>query len=292
MKKLCTLLVAMMMFTLYGCKDATADISNGSEALITVEGDSITNEDIYQMIKKSGGASETLNLAKIKLYEKEGIEVDDDMEKQAEEQIDSLKSMYGDDLEKTLQQFGFEDIDNYKETAIYPTLKQKALNKNYVKEKEDTLFGMYFPCKAQILEAESKEKAENALKALQNGEDFKSVVSKYGSGTTYNGEEEIYNSASGLPTTVFDKIKSTNKEELIDSVIEDTTASKFYVVNITNVTAKDFEEDAIDSIVTSASSDIETAAIAYYLKKYDFTIYDKDVYDGIKSINESYIVQE
>ena len=37
---------------------------------------------------------------------------------------------------------------------------------------------------------------------------------------------------------------------------------------------------------------IEPAATAYYLKKYDFTIYDKDVYDGIKSTNESYIVQD
>ena len=38
MKKLCTLLAAMMLFTLAGCKDATAGISNGSEALITIEG--------------------------------------------------------------------------------------------------------------------------------------------------------------------------------------------------------------------------------------------------------------
>ena len=36
MKKLCTLLAAMMLFTLAGCKDATAGISNGSEALITI----------------------------------------------------------------------------------------------------------------------------------------------------------------------------------------------------------------------------------------------------------------
>ena len=26
--------------------------------------------------------------------------------------------------------------------------------------------------------------------------------------------------------------------------------------------------------------------------KYDFTVYDKDIYDGIKSTNESYIVQD
>lgn len=91
---------------------------------------------------------------------------------------------------------------------------------------------------------------------------------------------------------MFDKIKSTNKKGLIDSVIEDTTNKKYYVVTVISVTPKDFEKDAINSIAEKASSDIEPAATAYYLKKYDFTIYDKDVYDGIKSTNESYIVQD
>ena len=117
-------------------------------------------------------------------------------------------------------------------------------------------------------------------------------MKEYGSTTTYKGTEEIYNSKSGLPTTVFDKIKSTNKKGLIESVMEDTSSKKYYVVKVTNATPKDFEEDAINSIVEKASTDIEPAATAYYLKKYDFTVYDKDIYDGIKSTNESYIVQD
>ena len=58
MKKLCTLLAAMMLFSLAGCKDATAGISNGSEALITIDGDKITNDDIYGLIKTSAGATD------------------------------------------------------------------------------------------------------------------------------------------------------------------------------------------------------------------------------------------
>lgn len=292
MKKLCTLLAAMMLFTLAGCKDATAGISNGSEALITIEGNKITNEDIYGLIKTSAGASETLNLVKTQIYKKENIKITDAMKKEAEESVKSLKSMYGDNLEKTLQQYGYDDLEDYKEKSVYPGLQQKELNKKYVKAKESSMFDSYYPFKAQILEADSKKKAENALKALKDGKDFKAVVKEYGSTTTYKGTEEIYNSKSGLPTTVFDKIKSTNKKGLIGSVMEDTTSKKYYVVNVTSVTPKDFEEEAIRSIVDKASSDIETAATAYYLKKYDFTIYDKDIYDGIKSTSESYIVQD
>ncbi|MCR0206223.1 peptidyl-prolyl cis-trans isomerase [[Clostridium] innocuum] len=292
MKKLYTLLAAMMLFSLAGCKDATAGISNGSEALITIDGDKITNDDIYGLIKTSAGATETLNLVKEQIYKKENIKVSDAMKKEAEESVKSLKSMYGDNLEKTLKQYGYDDLEDYKKKSVYPGLQQKELNKKYIKAKESSLFNSYYPVKAQILEADSKKKAENALKALKDDKNFKAAVKEYGTTTTYKGTEEIYNTKSGLPTTVFDKIKSTNKKGLIDSVIEDTTNKKYYVVNVISVTPKDFEEDAINSIAEKASSDIEPAATAYYLKKYDFTIYDKDVYDGIKSTNESYIVQD
>ena len=292
MKKLYTLLAAMMLFSLAGCKDATAGISNGSEALITIDGDKITNDDIYGLIKTSAGATERMNLVKERIYKMENIKVSDAMKKEAEESVKSLKSMYGDNLEKTLKQYGYDDLEDYKKKSVYPGLQQKELNKKYIKAKESSLFNSYYPVKAQILEADSKKKAENALKALKDDKNIKAAVKEYGTTTTYKGTEEIYNSKSGLPTTVFDKIKSTNKKGLIDSVIEDTTNKKYYVVNVISVTPKDFEEDAINSIAEKASSDIEPAATAYYLKKYDFTIYDKDVYDGIKSTNESYIVQD
>ena len=62
MKKLYTLLAAMMLFSLAGCKDATAGISNGSEALITIDGDKITNDDIYGLIKTNTESGERTDL--------------------------------------------------------------------------------------------------------------------------------------------------------------------------------------------------------------------------------------
>ena len=150
MKKLCTLLAAMMLFTLAGCKDATAGISNGSEALITIEGNKITNEDVFGLIKTSAGASETLNLVKTQIYKKENIKITDAMKKEAEESVKSLKSMYGDSLQDTLKQYGFDNLEQYKEKSIYPGLQQKELNKKYVKAKEKAMFDSYYPIKAQI----------------------------------------------------------------------------------------------------------------------------------------------
>lgn len=292
MKKLCSILAVAMLLTLAGCKDATADISKGDEALITVDGEKITKSEIYSLAKKSAGATETLKLIEEKITDKEGIKVDDDMKKQAEESIKSLKSMYGDNLEKTLQQYGYEDLEDYKEKSVYPGLKLTELTKRYAKEKKSSLFTTYFPVKAQVLEADSEKKAKSALKALQDGDKFSDVVKEYGTTTTYSGKETLYTSKSGLPTAVFDKMKATNKKGLIGEVISDETTKKYYIVDLTNVDASSFEEEAIDSIVTAGSADLQNTAIAFYLKKYDFTIYDKDVYDGIKTSNEAFIVQD
>lgn len=292
MKKLVTIFAVAMLMTLAGCKDATADISKNDEALITVEGNKITKEDIYQAAKKTAGASSTLQLVQEKIADKEGIKVDEAMKKDAEESVKSLKSMYGKDLEKTLQQFGYKDLEDYKNKSVYPGLKVTALTKKYVTEKKTSLFDTYYPVKASIMEVESKKKGETALKALKDGDSMTAVAKKHGVTTTYSGKEELYNSKSGLPTAVFDKIKATKKDGLISEVIEDSTTKKFFIVEINNADATKFEDAAIESIVQNGSTELQNAALTHYLKKYNFTIYDKDVYDGIKSQNEGFIVQD
>ena len=59
------------------------------------------------------------------------------MKKEAEESVKSLKSMYGDNLEKTLKQYGYDDLEDYKKKSVYPGLQQKELNKKYIKAKEE-----------------------------------------------------------------------------------------------------------------------------------------------------------
>lgn len=292
MKKLCTLFAVAMLFTLAGCKDATADISKGDTALITVDGEKITTESIYQLVKKTDGAAATLRMVQEKIADKENIKIDDAMKKEAEEATKSLTSMYGDKLDATLQQNGYKNIDDYTNKIVYPNLRIKALTKKYVESNQESVFKTYHPVKAQILEADSEKKAKSALEALKKGDKFSDVVKEYGTVTTFKGSEEIYNSKSGLPSAVFDKIKSTDKKGLIDSVLSDTTNKKYYVVNLTNVDPSSFKDDAVKSIADKGDNDLQNAATSYFLKQYDFKIYDKDVYDGIKATNEGFIVQK
>ncbi|MEF9967793.1 MAG: hypothetical protein RR766_04700 [Longicatena sp.] len=291
MKKILCLLGIASLFTLTGCSDAHADISTGDKAIITVGDKKITNKDVYNTTKKSYGSSLVLNRVMTLICDNEKIELDDAMKKQADEQVATFKTQAGEAFTAQLETYGYKDEEEFKKGDIYPALRQNALVKKYVTSKQKDMFATYKPVQATILEAGSKENATAALSAIKEGMSFSDAVTKYGVSDSYKGENATYVTKSGLPTALFDKMSTEKKNGLVDSVIEDTTNKKFYVVDITNNDPTKFEEEAITTIVTKGGTEVQTVANAYYLKKYEFKIYDKDIYDGIKSTNASYIIQ-
>lgn len=295
MKKLAGILcVCALSITLAGCKDATAGVSDAKKALITVGNTNITKGDVYKVLKGNSGASTALSMTTDAIYDMEGIKVDDEMKKRAEKEFqESLKSsnQKEEDFLKNLKSYGFENKEDYIEQYYYPKYKQEALNKKYVNNKKKSVFNTYTPVKARVLEASSKEKAEDALKAVQKGKDFESTAKKYGNTTTYKGKEAVYISESGLSQTVFSQMINVSKNGIIPKVIEDTTSGKYYVIEVTEKDSSKFEKEAINTILETSTS-LKDTVLAYYLEKNKFTIYDIDVYNGIKSQNESYIVQD
>lgn len=84
-----------MLATLTGCKDAVADISNGSEKLVSVGDTTITKDKLYNLLKGSNGGSATIELVQNKIYEKEGIKLSEDMKKEAKKTLASTKKTFG-----------------------------------------------------------------------------------------------------------------------------------------------------------------------------------------------------
>ena len=78
---------------------------------------------------------------------------------------------------------------------------------------------------------------------------------------------------------------------LIKEVIEDTEGKTYYLVNLTNIDPSSFADEANDALVAGVS-DLSNTMMEHYLKKYNFTIYDIDILNQIKSTNESYITQK
>lgn len=291
MKKTLVLLSTIAMaLTLSACSDATANISNGSETLISVGNEKVTKEDVYQSLKSNIGSA-TLNQLKLEVFKKEGIKETDEIKKQADEKLAQIKEQWGDNYEKQLKSEGFANDQELKEAYILPALYQTELQKKYVTENKDKLFTSYTPYKAQIFQASDEGKANDALKALKNGDKFSDVVKKYGTTTTYDGSEKVYTNQSGLPDEVFSALSSAGKKGLVEKVITSTNSTtsvtSYYIVNMINTEPKNYEDAAIQAI--AETSTIATEATKFYFKKYDMTIYDIDAYNSLK--NSDLIVQ-
>lgn len=291
MKKTFVLLSSIAMaLTLSACSDATANISDGNETLITVGSEKVTKEDVYQSLKANIGSS-TLAKLKAEVYKKEGINASDEIKKQANEKLATLKEQLGKNYEASIKQQGYNNDEELLENYIYPALYQTELQKKYVTDNKDNLFKSYVPYKAQVLQADDETKANDALKALKNGDKFSDVVKKYGTTSTYDGSEKVYTNKSGLPDEVFSAMSTAGKKGLVEKVITSTNTStsvtSYYIVNLIDTEPKNYEDAAIQAI--AETSTIATEATKFYFKKYDMTIYDIDAYNSLK--NSDLIVQ-
>ena len=221
------------------------------------------------------------------------VKLSEDMKKEAKKTLASTKKTFGGEeaFLNAIKSYGFNSEEEYLEKASYPSLLNKELLKKYAKDNQKTLFEKYHPVKANVIQIEKQENAEKALAALKKGDSAKTVAKKYGKTGTYDGSEKIYFSGSGLPDVVFSKITATSSKGLIKEVIEDTEGKTYYLVNLTNIDPSSFADEANDALVAGVS-DLSNTMMEHYLKKYNFTIYDIDILNQIKSTNESYITQK
>lgn len=286
MKKLFSFACVALLFSLTGCGEATSTVSDADKAIVIVEGKKITRGEVFATAKAAYGGSFAMNEAITHICDAEKVKIDKTMEEEAAKQLEETKKNSGEDFASLLKQSGFKDEKEYTEKQIYPSLRQKKLVKSYVKIKKKSLFNEYTPRKAKVLETDTKEKADNALAALKNGSTFEEVIAAYNASETYKGEAAVYNKDSGLSAVAYNRILAMEKIGLIATVMEDTTSTKFYVIEVVGINPNKFIDEAVESIATSGQTELSNKATAYYLKKYDFKVYDQDIYDSIKSSNE------
>lgn len=296
MKKLVTLgFSAILLASLAGCSDASVEISTGDEALITVGSEKITNDDLFRPLFIKNGLSSVSNLVSNAIYDKE-VPLTDETTATAQENLAKAKEESGDGFVSNLASYGFKDEEDFYNRSILPSTRMKELSKKYLDENAEAQITQYKPVKVRIIQTTAEENATKALAAVKEGSDFEEMATEYGKTDTYKGNEIIVNNASGLPTDVWSKISViTDKEAMIDEVIKDATNAEspvYYVVKVTNTNAlEDFKDDALASILEKSTS-LSQDVMVHYLEKYDFHVYDIDIYNLYKSSSPSYLVQD
>ena len=178
---ICTILLT-------GC--GNAKLKNGEDVAITVNGTNITANDIYKKLRDKYGISTALDMVDKEILDT--IYKDDaTIEKQAANQIESLKSQYSDSWDETLKNAGYESENDLKEyfilnyqrnqaieDQIKDSIKDDEIKKYYEENTVGDISAKHILIKVDtdsedgLTDDEAKKKAEEIIKKLDNGEDF------------------------------------------------------------------------------------------------------------------------
>lgn len=274
------------LLLLVGCADKVTKVSSGSTAVFTVNGQSVTRNDVYKAVQGGGASDYVIQMAKDKLLEE--IAVTDDMNAQAQTQLDTYITAAGSEeaFLTSVQSQGYTDLDDFKTRVIIPSLKEKAAVAAYVESDYTTLADKYGLRKVRIIQTSSLDNATAAIAMIQSGKTFDEAVAAYNVSTTYTGAATIVNNvdtsgATALPTTVSTEVYNLTAPMLITTPITDTSTSLTYVVQIIAVDPALFKDEGI-----TALGNISTITATYYedsLKAAGFKVYDKNIYDEINA---------
>ena len=293
MKKNKIVLVLGAALMLGGCGNATANISHGSDVIGTIGNTSITDGDIYSSLKSTSGYSYALTMIREQIFARE-IEVTDEMRQQAQDEYDQYAEQYeAQDTGMTAEEYviylGYESVDDYINKVYLPNYEQQALNAKYMDDDNANFLEEYEPVKAQIIQTSDQDTASQALEALNNGDDFADVAEEYNDSTTYDGSEQIVTTQSGLPTAVMTKLNDAEDGTLVNEVIADTTNGYYYVVRLVSKDYETIKDDIVEALQDNTT--LTNYAMVYYLKKYNFTVYDVDIFNALRDSNPEYLVQ-
>ncbi|MEG0694417.1 MAG: hypothetical protein RR440_01585 [Erysipelotrichaceae bacterium] len=290
MKKISVLAIVMSLILLTGCSDATADISDGGKTLFTVGGESITRDDLFKPMKAN--AANTVLEEATKVIVKKEIETTDAMRSAATSELEKAKATTSGTFKEYINGMGFKDEDEYYNKYLLLAQQQQGLYRKYVDENFDKIAKKLHPVKAQIIYTTDKDKAVAALADVIAGKGFVETAKAYGDTTNFNGNVQlIHASSTGIVDVLMNRIKTVKKDNtLIKDLIVDATGNGSYILNVVNTNAKDFKNEAIDAFL--ALTNTKDDAMAYFLKKYNFAVYDINVYNTIKKNNPAYLVQD
>lgn len=290
MKKSTILCTALMALTLTACSDATTQVSTEKDVLFKIADTEVTKGDIYNGLKANGAVSELISDVTSYIVEQE-VPVTDEIKKDAQDSMNMLKQMIGDDTKwnEFISSMGYKTEEEYFNDRVLTAARADELTEVYLNENLEAVKNKYEARVVEIFQTDNEDTAKEALAAIQGGMSVKEAVEKFeGITDTYKGEAEVVTNVSDLPSNVWTNILAiTEDNSVLNTVQFKTDLSEYYVVRVVNVTAPDdMAKEAFSSI-----SEITDEAFVYFLDKYDFTIYDIDVYNGFKAQKPDYIVQ-
>lgn len=308
-------IIAILLIVLIAVSTKNTKTKNGDDIVVSVDGKTITANELYKELKKQNGQTVAINLVDEYILNKE-YKTTDEMKKSAESTIETYKNTYGESYESFLQYNGIADdaelkdlliknskLTNVTEDYIKENLTEKEM-KTYYDEKivgdieaKHILISTETDENASDEEKEAKEneaktKAEEIIEKLKNGEDFSTLAKEYSDdeGSKENGGDLGYFNTGDMVEEFETTAYKLDVNEYTTEPVKTTYG--YHIIMKTGQKDKPSYKKSKDTIKEKLveqkkeeDSTISVKAMIALRKKYNIKIKDKT----IKSEYNSYI---
>lgn len=278
-KRLLVLCVATLV--LVGCGSDARITSPRSEKLFTIEGSTVTEQDLFNVMTFNDAGAVILSHAQQVVLDKL-VPNDDAFKEAVQKQLEETKEGYGTLWETILNYYGFESDEEYAENVIAPSLQLNKALTNVMTEDFDNMVKDLYVRKAAVLEV-SKEDAAAALKALDEGTSWADVAKEFVlDNSSYTGTATIYHkdsSTSVIDTTALSYIISAKENGISEAIDIPNNSTSQYIINVIEVDTAAIKDEIIASFATDST--FQTKYISKLLRDNGFKVFDKDLYDAI-----------
>lgn len=287
MKKLVALLAVTLL--LVGCSDARVQITS-NETLLTVNGQTVTEQDLFNVMKLSDAGSTVIsNASKILTKDVKDASIDErvaDQIKQVKEYFELLNQNF----EDYLKSLGYETEQQYIDEQLYPQYALNFLVEQKIEADYATLATEYKPIKLRILQTATIANANSALERIKNGESFTDVAKDLAAEkATYVGETKVYSIKDTQFPTVVSTFVTTQTSPGLSTVLTTEGSEISYVVEIIETQTDRIKDEAIDMLLENST--LTQSYIAKLYKENGFKVYDRDILTSLQSNYADYLSQ-
>lgn len=271
---------------LVGCGSSSAvnfssEVSDGDKAIITIGDTKITNNEIYHHLLKQFGSSEVLSLALTYIADQE-VTDKEAIKAKVDEKVATAKENATTSLDEVAKQYGYKDEQEYIDKIVTVGAKQELLIEKYIDKNYNDLIKEYKVRYLKVITVDTESGALSLIDKVKEGADFDTVMNEN------NGSDVgmVTTKSTNVDSNIIKKLDKFTKDGIYKKVIK-TSESKYAVVYVYN-SDKSKIKDEVKSSLTSVS-EMSTKMESYYLKEYNFDIYEEAIKDEIKESNEDYL---
>lgn len=286
MKKLIMLLFCGGLLVACSQSSYQVKVSDGNQTIVSGSDITITKQDYFEALLDQSGPSTVLAKSLTTIADKELGEDNDseELQKIIEEKKKTYAGTSG-SLKETAEMYGFDSEEEYINEAIIPDAKQELLRNNYIKENLDDFMTNYQVARFKKIVVDKESTALTLIEEATSQDAFDKLMEE----NKDNAEDvDIVTKNSTLDDNLKAKLEefSTIKEDGVYKEAIKLSDDSFAVIYLYD-TAREDTQEYID--VLTSINDIQTEIEGIYLKKYHFTVNDKNIKERIKELSSQYI---